>query len=600
MTNIVEARELQYQYQIKDENGEVLRTIDALAGLDLEIASGEFIAVLGANGSGKSTLARHLNALLHPAGGMLYIDGKDAALPENELPIRKAAGMVFQNPDNQLVAGVVEEDVAFGPENIGVPTEEIEKRVEESLQAVGMSSYRYHSPNHLSGGQKQRIAIAGVLAMHPKCIIFDESTAMLDPAGRREVLEAAHERNRKDNVTIIWITHFMDEAAGADRIYVMDKGHIVLTGTPGEVFAREDMLSALGLELPAVTRLAGELKALGLPLSATILKREQLTAELLKTKEAFGSFVQGAALPLSGADDMDLMEIASEKDRAKNRILLDAKKVSFTYGADSPYQAQALHAVDLQLTKGSFHALIGPTGSGKSTLVQILGGLQKPERGHVLLEGEDIYDQSFSKKKLRSRLGMVFQYPEYQLFETTVIRDVAFGPKNLGYSEEEARAKAVEGLKAAGVEERFWEQSPFELSGGEKRRVAIAGVLAMDPEILIMDEPTAGLDPAGRKSLFSLLTQLNRERGITILLVSHNMDDVAECADQITVLQKGEVRLTGSAEIVFREKVLLEKMNLALPEAAAIAQELSDCGIPVGRDVYTYEGLKKALGRTIC
>jgi len=174
MTNFVEARELQYQYQIKDENGEVLRTIEALAGLDLAIAPGEFIAVLGANGSGKSTLARHLNALLHPAGGMLYIDGKDASLAENELSIRKAAGMVFQNPDNQLVAGVVEEDVAFGPENIGVPTEEIEKRVEESLQAVGMSSYRYHSPNHLSGGQKQRIAIAGVLAMHPKCIIFDE------------------------------------------------------------------------------------------------------------------------------------------------------------------------------------------------------------------------------------------------------------------------------------------------------------------------------------------------------------------------------------------------------------------------------------------
>ena len=600
MTNFVEAKELQYQYQIKDENGEVVRTIEALAGLDLEIAPGEFIAILGANGSGKSTLARHLNALLHPAGGMLYIDGKDASLTENELPIRKAAGMVFQNPDNQLVAGVVEEDVAFGPENIGVPTEDIEKRVAESLQAVGMSSYRYHSPNHLSGGQKQRIAIAGVLAMHPKCIIFDESTAMLDPAGRREVLEAAHERNRKDNVTIIWITHFMEEAAGADRIYVMDKGHIVLTGTPGEVFAREDMLSALGLEPPAVTRLAGELKASGLPVSETILKREQLTAEILKTKEAFGSFVHGAALPVSGADDLDLLESTSPKEQDQKRILLDAKKVSFTYGSNTPYQAQALHAVDLQLKKGSFHALIGPTGSGKSTLVQTLGGLQKPERGHVFLEGEDIYGQSFPKKKLRSRLGLVFQYPEYQLFETTVLRDVTFGPGNLGYSEEEAKEKAVYGLRLAGVDERFWEQSPFELSGGEKRRVAIAGVLAMDPEILIMDEPTAGLDPAGRKSLFQLLTSLNQEQGITILLVSHNMDDVAECADQITVLQKGEVRLSGSPELVFREKALLEKMNLALPEAAAIAQELSDCGIPIGRDVYTYEGLKKALGRYLC
>ena len=600
MTNFVEAKELQYQYQIKDENGEVCRTVDALAGIDLEIAPGEFIAILGANGSGKSTLARHLNALLHPVGGTLYIDGKDASLIENELPIRKAAGMVFQNPDNQLVAGVVEEDVAFGPENIGVPTEEIEKRVTESLQAVGMRDYRYHSPNHLSGGQKQRIAIAGVLAMHPKCIIFDESTAMLDPAGRKEVLEAAHERNRRDNVTIIWITHFMEEAASADRIYVMDAGHIVLTGTPREVFARDEMLSALGLELPAVTRLAKDLKTSGLPLSDTILKREQLTAELLKTKEAFGGFVQGAALPVSGADDMDLMDVASSKEKEEARILLEAKKVSFTYGSNSPYRAQALHAVDLQLKKGSFHALIGPTGSGKSTLVQILGGLQRPERGHIFLEGEDIYGQNFSKKKLRSRLGLVFQYPEYQLFETTVLRDVAFGPGNLGYPEDEAKEKAICGLRAAGVEERFWEQSPFELSGGEKRRVAIAGVLAMDPEILIMDEPTAGLDPAGRRDLFALLTSLNQEQGITILLVSHSMDDVAECADQITVLQKGEVHLTGSPELVFREKTLLEKMNLALPEAAAIAQELSDCGITVGRDVYTYEGLLKALGRNLC
>ena len=215
MTNFIEAKALSYQYQIKDENGTICHTTDALAGIDLTIAPGEFIAILGSNGSGKSTLARHLNALLHPAGGTLYINGKDASLTENELAIRKDCGMIFQNPDNQLVAGMVEEDVAFGPENIGIPTEEIEKRVTESLRAVGMESYRYHSPNHLSGGQKQRVAIAGVLAMHPKCIIFDESTAMLDPAGRREVLEAAHERNRQDNVTVIWITHFMEEAATA-------------------------------------------------------------------------------------------------------------------------------------------------------------------------------------------------------------------------------------------------------------------------------------------------------------------------------------------------------------------------------------------------
>lgn len=599
MSNMIEAKALEYQYQIEDENGTVCRTVPALSDLDLRIAPGEFVAILGSNGSGKSTLARQLNALLHPAGGTLYVDGKDAAQEENWLPIRKTAGMVFQNPDNQLVAGVVEEDVAFGPENIGIPTEEIELRVQESLRVVGMEAFRYHSPNHLSGGQKQRVAIAGVLAMNPKCIIFDESTAMLDPAGRREILETAHERNRRDQVTVIWITHFMEEVTGADRVYVMDKGRIVLSGTPLEVFERDDMLDLLGLELPPVTQLANELRAGGLPLSQTILKREQLTAELLNMKESFEAFRYGAAVPRSGADDLVLMESFSGKEQEEQPCILDARKLTFTYGLHSPYEAQALHGVDLKVKKGAFHALIGPTGSGKSTLVQVLGGLQKPERGHVYFEENDIYGASYSKKTLRRKLGMVFQYPEYQLFETTVIKDVSFGPKNLGYTEEEAAQKAVRGLELAGVDERFWEQSPFELSGGEKRRVAIAGVLAMEPEILIMDEPTAGLDPAGRKKLFSLLRALNREQGITILLVSHNMDEVASYADQITVLQNGEVRLNGSAEIVFREKELLEEMHLALPEAAAIAQELRDCGVMIGRDVYTSSGLLRDLGRAL-
>lgn len=597
--DFIEAKNLQFQYQIKDENGNICRTIDALDGLDLRIASGEFIAVLGSNGSGKSTFARHLNALLAPTGGTLYVDGMDVRDEAKHLDIRQTAGMIFQNPDNQLVAGVVEEDVAFGPENIGIPTEEIDRRVAESLDAVGMGEYRFHSPNHLSGGQKQRVAIAGVLAMHPKCLIFDESTSMLDPAGRREILAAAHERNRRDHVTVIWITHFMEEVTGADRVYVLDKGCVVLSGTPVEIFEREEMIRALGLELPPVTQLANALRESGLPLSRVILKREQLTAELLQMKDSVDAFSHGVKTPASAAEEMDLIETPVMAGEEKNRILLEARKISYVYGANSPYEAQALHTADLQIKKGSFHALIGPTGSGKSTLVQILGGLLKPSHGHVLLEGQDIYAPDFSKKALRSRLGLLFQYPEYQLFETTVLKDVSFGPKNLGLDEEAALEKAKDGLRKAGVDERFWEQSPFELSGGEKRRVAIAGVLAMDPEILIMDEPTAGLDPAGRKSLFSLLDTLHRERGLTILLVSHNMEEVAAYADDITVLQKGAVQLSGSPEAVFREKDRLEEMNLSLPEAAAVAQELIGCGMQISRDVYSDEGLLRALGRVL-
>ena len=245
---------------------------------------GQFIAILGHNGSGKSTLAKHINALLAPTEGSLWVDGKDVTQEENILPVRKTAGMVFQNPDNQIIASVVEEDVGFGPENIGVPTDEIWQRVEESLKSVGMLQYRHHSPNKLSGGQKQRVAIAGVMAMEPKCIVLDEPTAMLDPNGRKEVLHAAHELNRKKGVTILLITHYMEEVVDADYVYVMDKGHVVMQGTPGEIFSQVDTLKKYRLDVPQVTLLAHELKKAGLDLPAGILSIEELVDNLCQLK----------------------------------------------------------------------------------------------------------------------------------------------------------------------------------------------------------------------------------------------------------------------------------------------------------------------------
>ena len=279
---IIKAKQLVHEYIRRDEEGNVESIQTALDHIDLDVQPGQFIAILGHNGSGKSTLAKHINALLAPTEGSLWVDGKDVTQEENILPVRKTAGMVFQNPDNQIIASVVEEDVGFGPENIGVPTDEIWQRVEESLKSVGMLQYRHHSPNKLSGGQKQRVAIAGVMAMEPKCIVLDEPTAMLAPNGRKEVLHAAHELNRKKGVTILLITHYMEEVVDADYVYVMDKGHVVMQGTPREIFSQVGTLKEHRLDVPQITLLADLLRQSGLDIPLGVLTREELVDAIMK------------------------------------------------------------------------------------------------------------------------------------------------------------------------------------------------------------------------------------------------------------------------------------------------------------------------------
>ena len=279
---IIKAKQLVHEYIRRDEEGNVESIQTALDHIDLDVQPGQFIAILGHNGSGKSTLAKHINALLAPTEGSLWVDGKDVTQEEHILPVRKTAGMVFQNPDNQIIASVVEEDVGFGPENIGVPTDEIWQRVEESLKSVGMLQYRHHSPNKLSGGQKQRVAIAGVMAMEPKCIVLDEPTAMLDPNGRKEVLHAAHELNRKKGVTILLITHYMEEVVDADYVYVMDKGHVVMQGTPREIFSQVGTLKEHRLDVPQITLLADLLRQSGLDIPLGVLTREELVDAIMK------------------------------------------------------------------------------------------------------------------------------------------------------------------------------------------------------------------------------------------------------------------------------------------------------------------------------
>ena len=277
---MIKAVKLAFEYIRRDEEGNVEDIVRAVDGVDMDIQRGDFVAILGHNGSGKSTIAKQINAILEPTEGTLYVAGKSVAEPENVWDVRQSAGMVFQNPDNQIIASVVEEDVAFGPENLGVPSEDIWKRVEESLKAVGMLEYRHHSPNKLSGGQKQRVAIAGIMAMKPKCIVLDEPTAMLDPSGRKEVIRTLRELNQKEKVTVLLITHYMDEVIHADKVIVMDGGKIVMQGTPKEVFSKVEELKAHRLDVPQVTELAWELKKEGMPLPDGILTIEEFTKEM--------------------------------------------------------------------------------------------------------------------------------------------------------------------------------------------------------------------------------------------------------------------------------------------------------------------------------
>lgn len=282
--SIIKTEHMSYDYIRHDEEGNVEGTLRAVDDVSLSVEPGQFIAILGHNGSGKSTLAKHLNALLLPTEGCVVVDGMDTSKEENTWEVRQTAGMVFQNPDNQIIGQVVEEDVGFGPENMGVPTDEIWERVEESLKAVGMYEYRKYSPNKLSGGQKQRVSIAGVLAMHPKCIVLDEPTAMLDPNGRKEVIRAARALNEVENVTIILITHYMEEVIYADRVFVMDDGKVVMQGTPREVFSQVEHLKRLRLDVPQVTLLAYELQKSGLPMPDGILTADELRDELKKLR----------------------------------------------------------------------------------------------------------------------------------------------------------------------------------------------------------------------------------------------------------------------------------------------------------------------------
>ena len=569
--NIIQAAKAAFTYIRTDENGQVVERTEALHHIDLSIEEGSFVCILGHNGSGKSTLAKLFNGLNLPSEGTVLVRGMDTRNEDKIWDIRKSTGMVFQNPDNQIIASVVEEDVGFGPENIGVPTKEIWERVDRALKAVNMVPYRLKSPNRLSGGQKQRVAIAGTMAMLPKCIVLDEPTAMLDPSGRAEVVKTVRELNRQEHITIILITHYMEETVDADRIIVMDQGNVVMDGTPKSVFSRVEELKKIRMDVPEVTELAYLLRKSGMKVERGILKRGELCDILEKM------------LPKQADFEPDFVKQPPRHMEITDPVIT-ADRLSYVYQPGTAMESSALKKVSFQIQRGIVTALIGHTGSGKSTLTQLLDGLLKATAGDIRVhfrdgQEESIYREGYNMRSLRFKIGLVFQYPEYQLFDVDVITDVMFGPKNQGLSETEARLAAEDALRLIGLPENTWKKSPFELSGGQKRRAAIAGVLAMKPEVLILDEPTAGLDPAGRDDLFLVLEELYKKHGMTILFVSHSMDDVARFASQVLVMDHGELKMQGTPEEVFRRYKELEAMGLGAPQMTYFIHDLKDRGI---------------------
>ena len=527
---------------------------NVLNGVDINIKNGEFVAVLGHNGSGKSTLAKHFNAILLPTGGSVYINKMDTKDEKLLYDIRQTVGMVFQNPDNQIVATIVEEDVAFAPENLGVPSKEIRKRVDWALETVGMSDYKRHSPHLLSGGQKQRVAIAGVLAMQPNCIVLDEPTAMLDPIGRREVIATLKRLNKQEGITIVLITHNMDEATSADRVIVMSKGDIALNGTPRQVFSNVPLIKSLGLDVPQVSELMYELRKNGIDLPTDILTIDE-AYDVLSPLIHY-SISQPIKVP--------------EKQHKNTDIVINAHNITYIYSQGTPYEKKALDDVSITINRGEIVGIIGHTGSGKSTLVQHFNALLKPTYGNIFINSIDITEKKANLKKIRTEIGLVFQYPEHQLFEETVSLDIAFSPKNMGLSQDEIDKRVIESARAVGVDDELLRQSPFEISGGQKRRVAIAGVLAMKPDVLVLDEPTAGLDPYGRDEILKQIRKLHKEFGITVILVSHGMEDIANTVERLYVMNKGKIKMCGTPLEVYSNYKELEKIGLTSPQVTRL------------------------------
>jgi energy-coupling factor transporter ATPase len=570
MNAIIELDQVTFRYPAQDG-----KSAPALQDISLTFHAGEFVVILGANGSGKTTLARHLNGLLLPQTGRVLVGGLDTRQRSSLPTIRQRVGMVFHQPEDQIVASTVEEDIAFGPENLGLPAIEIRQRVDAAITALGLEALRERPPHLLSAGQMQRVALAGVLAMRPQCVVFDEVTSMLDPAGRRMTLKMMADLHSAGMV-VLFVTHNMEEAAEADRAIVLNQGQLAFDGPPRALFVHA-WLEAWGLELPPAASLARRLRRFIPQVAADALGIGELTASL----PAWG-----------GSGPVRTEKVAAGHDRGD--LLIDVRRLEHIYMADTPLAVTALQDANLQVEQGRAHALVGMTGSGKSTLLQHLNGLLRPQKGSVHVGPYHLEDLSVSTREMTRLAGLVMQNPEMQFFEQYVGDEIAFGPKQLRIQEPLAeRVRWAMEWVGLGFSD-FKDRLTITLSGGEKRKVALASLLALKPGILLLDEPTAGLDPHARREILAALQRLG-EQGMGLVLSSHQMEDVAELALDVTAFYQGTSVLHGPAGELFGQFAQLHAIGLEAPAAAIAAARLRELGWPIPEGILSEEQLGRAV-----
>jgi energy-coupling factor transporter ATPase len=435
---------------------------------------------------------------------------------------------------------------------------------------VDMLPLRHRAPHLLSGGQKQRICIAGVLAMQPEVLVLDESTAMLDPLGREEVLQIVRRLNKEEGVTVIAITHYMEEAVGADRLVVMNDGQIALSGTPRQVFAQASQLRQLQIDLPQISRVAEALHA----------QDEHFPADILTIDE----FVEAVTAAVSSQNKSLAYAYSAPAEQSPGKMngkpIINAQRIGHYYMRGTPLQVKAISDISLHVNEGEIFGIIGHTGCGKSTIIQHFNALLRPHEGQLSIFDQDVNNGKLDVMSIRRRIGFVFQQSEAQLFEHYVGDDIAYGPRNLKLSHEEVRARVRRAMEAVGLGfEEYKDRITFGLSGGQMRRVAVAGVLALEPEALVLDEPTAGLDPQGRSQLLKNFLDLHDNEGMTLVLVSHNMEEMAWICDRICVVHHGQIEMIGTPEEVFSRSDRLREIGLGVPPVTEAMERLKQAGV---------------------
>jgi len=565
----------------------------ALDHINLQLKEGEFVSIIGSNGSGKSTFAKLLPALILPESGNVSVDSLDTKDKNSQKTIRQKVGMVFQNPDTQIISTSVEREIAFGLENLALPYQEMKERVEWALDYFHLSRYRKHPPHKLSGGEKQKVALAAVLCMHPQYLILDEPTSLLDPRGRLEILSLVQKLFREGNVTVVHITQFPEEAMSADRVLVMDKGKFVLDDSPAQIFKQKEFLEKIGLEVPFTLRIASTLKQSGWLSPDESLNIDELVARITQNvingeKNLVDFSIVGEQ---QATNDKNLSADPSLPSTITTAPQIAVRDVEYFYDQGLPTKEKALDGISIEIDRGEFIGLIGPTGSGKSTLVQHLNGLLVPASGKVEIYGENLKSKNVDLKKIRQKVGLLFQFPELQLFEDTVYDDIAFGPKNMDLSEKDIDDRVKQAMRLMELNfDQFSSRSPFSLSGGEQRKVAIAGILSMKPEVLILDEPTCGLDPKSTEGMKKLLGDLN-STGVTIILISHNMNLIAELAHKVLLLNEGKVAVFCKKEEFFEDMERIKSAGLDLPQVVELVWKLREKGVSIKEEIFTEEEL---------